>query len=81
MMSIYDFVSPEKGLEKSPKFMYDSMAGTVSPELTAESAVLVNGGFDPCRDAVTVTPECEEGWQSSDFGDPFCLKVRWTIES
>ena len=73
MTSIINYESLDKGLEKSPKFMYDSMAAAVSPELTAESSVMVNGGFDPCQDSIA--PECEDGWQSSDFGDPFCLKV------
>ena len=64
---------PRTGLDTSPKYMYDSMSAAISPDLTAESSVMVNGGFDPCQD--TGTPECAEGWQSSDFGDPFCLKV------
>ena len=49
------------------------MAGAVSPDMAVESSVVVNGGFDPCLE--DLKPECEEGWQRSDFGDPFCLKV------
>ena len=53
------------------------MGGAVPPDLIAESEVMVNGGFEPCQD--DVAPRCEEGWQSSNNGDPFCLKVRYMI--
>ena len=55
------------------------MGGAVPPDLIAESGVMVNGGFEPCRD--DVAPGCEEGWQGSNNGDPFCLKVRYMIQS
>ena len=57
--------------------MYDSMGGAVPPDLIVESEVMVNGGFEPCQD--DVAPRCEEGWQGSNNGDPFCLKVRLLI--
>ena len=53
------------------------MGGAVPPDLIVESDVMVNGGFEPCRDDLSLG--CEEGWQSSDNGDPFCLKVRYMI--
>ena len=54
------------------------MGGAVPPDLVVESDVMVNGGFEPCRDELA-PPVCEEGWQSSNNGDPFCLKVRYMI--
>ena len=43
-----------KGLDKSPKYIYGSMSAAVSPDLTAESGVVVNGGFDPCQYEVCI---------------------------
>ena len=37
------------GLEKSPKFLSDTMLPTISPEAAAAAAVLAAGGYDPCQ--------------------------------
>ena len=60
------------GLDKSPKFLADTMLPNTSPEAAAKASVLVNGGFDPFQyvqlpDGYTAAPSgAPKAYRESD---------------